>query len=46
MNRSDYWNRETECDNSCNGKDSGIVVCSNPVGNEKLDINKPRYSSC
>jgi hypothetical protein len=36
MNRGNNWNREPESYDSCDGKDGGIVVCSNSVGNEEL----------
>src|SRR5579871_2828879 len=45
MNYSNEWNRDTECDNSCIGKDSRVVICRNPVGDEKLDISQLPYNS-
>lgn len=45
MNRSNYRNRDTKCDNSCISKDSGVVVCRNPLGNKKLDTSQLLYLS-
>jgi hypothetical protein len=48
VNRSNDWNGKAQCNDSRNSKDSGVVVCRNPVRNEELNINQrllKRYNS-